>query len=121
MSLLLGIEMGLSNVVIFEDITNFMDRVLALESQPELIMLNILMEPYTGFEMLEMLRNHEQFTDTPIIALTASVMNEEVQKLKLARFDGCISKPINMDEYPHMIQLILQGQKLWSYYKLRYK
>ena len=113
MSLMLVNEMGFSNVVIFEDSTDFMVRLLALDPQPDLIMLDIHMEPYTGFDMLTMLRNHDEFKETAIIALTASVMNEEVQKLKHAGFDGCISKPIDMDEFPKMLDLISQGQKLW--------
>jgi len=113
MDLMLVNEMEFTNVVIFEDSTDFMERLLTLDPQPELIMLDIHMQPYTGFDMLAMLRNHDLFSETPIIALTASVMNEEVQQLKNAGFDGCISKPINMDEFPKMIELIVQGQKLW--------
>lgn len=113
MRLMLVNEMEMSNVTIFEDSTDFMNRVSALDSQPELILLDIHMTPYTGFEMLEMLRAQDEFAETPIIALTASVMNEEIAKLKSAGFDGCISKPINMDEFPTQLELIMQGQKLW--------
>jgi len=113
MSLMLETDMEFSNLVMFEDSTNFMDRVLELDPAPELIMLDIHMKPHTGFEMLTMLRNHDAFNNTPIIALTASVMNEEVQKLKQAGFDGCISKPIDMDEFPTQLESIAQGQKLW--------
>jgi len=113
MSLMLVNEMEFTNLVMFEDSTDFEERLLALDPAPELIMLDIHMQPHTGFEMLEMLREHEQFRELPIIALTASVMNEEVQKLKNAGFDGCISKPINMDEFPQMLKAVVQGQKLW--------
>ena len=113
MKLMLVNEMEFTNVVIFEDSTDFLKRVTKLDSQPELIMLDIHMTPYTGFEMLTMLREHGSFDDTPIIALTASVMNEEVQQLKEAGFDGCISKPIDMDEFPQMLEAIVQGETLW--------
>lgn len=113
MRLMLVNEMGFSNVSIFEDSTDFMERVLALDPLPELIMLDIHMVPYTGFEMLHMLREHGAFNEKPIIALTASVMNEEVQKLKQAGFDGCVSKPIDMDEFPKILEMVYQGQKVW--------
>ena len=113
MKLMLVNEMEFTNLIIFEDSTDFMDRVLALDPKPELILLDIHMEPYTGFEMLEMLRAHPSFQETSTIALTASVMNEEVQQLKNAGFDGCISKPIDMDEFPAQLDLISQGHKLW--------
>ncbi len=113
MSLMLVNEMEFSNLVIFEDSTDFMERVLALDPLPELIMLDIHMVPYTGFEMLNMLREQGVFNETPIIALTASVMNEEVQKLKQAGFDGCVSKPIDMDEFPKILEMVYKGQKVW--------
>lgn len=113
MKLMLVNEMAFSNLTIFEDSTDFMQRVLELDPQPELILLDIHMTPYTGFEMLAMLREHVAFNEIPIIALTASVMNEEVQQLKEAGFDGCISKPINMDEFPAQLELVMQGHKLW--------
>jgi len=113
MEMLLVHELEFTNVVMFEDSTDFTARLTALDPAPELIMLDIHMTPYTGFEMLSMLRELEQFKNTPVIALTASVMNEEVQKLKAAGFDGCISKPIDMDEFPGAVEMVMQGQKIW--------
>ncbi len=48
--------------------------------KPDVILLDIHVKPYSGFEMLEMLRKMNGFVDVPVVALTASVMNEEVQK-----------------------------------------
>lgn len=113
MNLMLVNDLEFSRVVIFEDSANFVERVMQLDPLPELIMLDIHVQPYTGLEMLAMLRAQQAFDQTPIIALTASVMNEEVQQLRQAGFDGCISKPIDVDEFPKMLALIAQGQKLW--------
>ena len=113
MKMLLVNEMEFSNVVIFEDSTDFIKRFKEVQPLPELILLDIHMTPYTGFEMLSMLKQKEQFATIPVIALTASVMNEEVQQLKLAGFDGCISKPINLDEFPKALETVMQGKKIW--------
>ena len=113
MEMLMKDTLGFSNLVIFEDSTDFVERLQELNPAPELILLDIHMTPHTGFEMLSMLREITQFQETPVVALTASVMNEEVQKLKAAGFDGCISKPIDLDEFPKALELVMQGEKIW--------
>ncbi len=113
MEMLLVDEMKLSNVIIFEDSSDFVERVTNIDPKPDVILLDIHMKPYTGFEMLAMLREMDQFEATPIVALTASVMNEEVAQLKGSGFDGCISKPIDMDVFPNILDTILQGRKIW--------
>lgn len=106
-------DIGIPNVTIFEDSTDFKNRVTALDPKPSLIFLDIHMSPHTGFEMLAMLRQMEQFNGIPVVAMTASVMNEEVHQLKASGFDGCLAKPIDFDTFPDAIERILLGEKLW--------
>jgi len=106
--------MGIENLTIFEDSENFIERLHALEPQPNLILLDIHVPPYNGFEMLKMLHELEEFADVPIVALTASVMNEEVQQLQQAGFDSIIPKPLDMDKFPILIRQILQGSRVWN-------
>jgi CheY-like chemotaxis protein len=70
-------------------------------------------QPYDGFEMLQMIRQRTRFNDTPVVALTASVMNEEVQKLRQAGFNGCLAKPIDMNTFPDTLNRILLGESIW--------
>jgi CheY-like chemotaxis protein len=114
MYLLLVVEMGLSNVVIFPDSKDFIARLNVVSPQPDIILLDIHVPPYTGFQMLEMLRRLEKFKNTPVIAITASVMNEEVAKLKASGFNGVFSKPINQDIFPDMLNRVLQGESIWQ-------
>lgn len=113
MHLLLNGEMGLENVTIFEDSADFLERVQALQPQPNIILLDIHMKPYTGFEMLKFVRQLPQFQDTPVIALTASVMNEEVQHLRDSGFQGVIAKPVDIDTFPGLLNRILDGEIIW--------
>lgn len=106
-------HMGVPNIVLFEDSQDFMARVENLNPQPDVIFLDIHVLPYSGFEMLHMLRVQPQYQNTPIIALTASVMNEEVQKLRTAGFSGCLAKPIDIDQFPDNLQRIMDGEQLW--------
>jgi CheY-like chemotaxis protein len=113
MEVLLVEAMGLQNVTIFEDSADFLKRVRALNPKPDLIFLDIHVRPYSGFEMLAMLRADAVFQDTPIVALTASVMNEEIIKLRSSGFSGVIAKPIDQDLFPQLIQRVLDGEELW--------
>jgi two-component system, cell cycle response regulator len=113
MSMLLRGRMKLPYVTILEDSTDFLAHVEALDPKPDVVFLDIHVKPYDGFEMLEMLRRFEWAATTPIIALTASVMNEEIQKLGTAGFNGCIAKPIDLDSFPETLECILNGEVLW--------
>ena len=113
MQMLLVNSMKLEHVTIFEDSTDFMVRVDALVPKPDVIFLDIHVTPYNGFQMLEMLRKSGRYNDTFIVALTASVMNEEVSQLRESGFDGCLSKPIDIDTFPETLSLILGGEELW--------
>ena len=113
MKLLLTAQMGLQNVTIFENSVDFLDRAEALNPKPDVIFLDIHMEPHTGFEMLNMVRASAKLQETPVVALTASVMNDEVEKLRTAGFDGCIAKPLNIQHFPHLLDSILSGETVW--------
>ncbi|MCA9907502.1 MAG: response regulator [Anaerolineae bacterium] len=113
MKLLLTAQMGLQNVTIFENSVDFLDRAEALNPKPDVIFLDIHMEPHTGFEMLNMVRASAKLQATPVVALTASVMNDEVEKLRTGGFDGCIAKPLNIQHFPHLLDSILSGETVW--------
>lgn len=113
MDMLLSYGLGISHYTIFEDSHDFIARVEALSPYPDIILLDIQVDPYNGFDMLNMIRDHDQFWDIKVVALTASVMNEEVNMLKQAGFDGGIAKPISQDDFPDIIERILEGEKVW--------
>jgi CheY-like chemotaxis protein len=75
---------------IFEDSADFIPRVRNLPVRPNIILLDIHVSPFTGFQMLQMIREDSIYFKTKVVALTASVMNEEVERLPHSRFDGAI-------------------------------
>lgn len=113
MEVILMTGMGYSDVFIFENSANFMSRVSALSPQPDIIFLDIHVTPHSGFDMLKMLRHSGMFDSVPIIAMTASVMNDEVQELKTAGFDGAVGKPIDVETFPEIVGLILKRKEVW--------
>lgn len=114
MEILMVRGLGYNNLTIFEDSTDFMAKMENLPEVPDVIFLDIHVQPYSGFEMLKMLRAHDRFKDVTVIALTASVMNEEVDYLRDAGFNGGIAKPIDQATFPETLQCILAGEEVWS-------
>lgn len=114
MGLLLNTELGFTDFAMFEDSADFIRRVETLTPQPDVILLDIHVRPHTGFEMLEMLRNHPNYRTTPVVALTASVMNEEITRLRQAGFNGVIAKPVDIDAFPKILQGIMRGEAFWN-------
>lgn len=113
MSMLLKGRMKLPHVTILEDSQDFLAHVEALDPKPDVILLDIHMKPYNGFEMLAMLQQLTWTQNTPIVALTASVMNEEVQQLRSAGFNGCLAKPIDIETFPETLSRVLSGENVW--------
>src|SRR5271165_529803 len=103
LSLLLMRKLGYTDVTVFEDSDGFEEKMKTLPYQPEVIFLDIHMQPYDGFHVLKTLRANNLFPQAKIVALTASVMNEEVEILRQAGFDAVIGKPINIDIFPTLL------------------
>ena len=113
LKMVLTARMNINQVIAFEDSKDFLARVERLQPHPNIIFLDIHVKPFDGFEMLKRLREHDQFQTTPVVALTASVMSNEIQELMDAGFDGCVAKPIDMHTFPTTFNRILSGDKVW--------
>jgi CheY-like chemotaxis protein len=105
--------MGLPKLHVLQSRTDFVQQVKELGVVPDVFLLDIQMKPYGGLELLSMLRGDPQFTESKVIALTASVTNEEVSLLKSGGFDGAIAKPLNIDVFPDLIARIINGEHVW--------
>mgnify|MGYP000567543263 CR=1 FL=1 len=110
---MMAASIGIPHLTIFEDSENFIQRVKAIDPQPEVIFLDIHLTPLDGFEMLKLLRETPEYANHPIVAMTASVMSEEIHQLRTAGFNGCISKPIDLDTFPDSLRRICQGEAIW--------
>ena len=114
MNALLTRGLGYNAPITFETSSGFEEELAALDPKPDVIFLDIHMEPIDGFRMLEIIHQNPDYVHTPVIALTASVMNEEVRKLKEFGFDGVIAKPLNYDIFPRILERILNGEQVWN-------
>ena len=100
-------------VAIFEDSTDFEACIQALPFVPTLTFLDIAVQPLDGFQMLQIIRAQPRFRGTLVVALTARVMPEDVQRMRACGFDGLISKPIIRQVFPELVQRILAGESIW--------
>ena len=105
--------MGLPRLFVLQSRADFVKQVKELSAVPDIFMLDIQMKPYGGIELLSMLRDDPQFKKNKVIALTASVTNEEVSLLKSSGFNGAIAKPLNIDVFPKLIARIINGEQVW--------
>lgn len=99
---------------IFETSEDFLTHLEALPWIPSIIFLDIHIQPYSGFEMLAMLRQHSTYQNCFVIAITASVMSEEVLQLQQAGFNGAIGKPLDVATFGDLVKRILAGEAVWQ-------
>lgn len=113
MNLIMTKAMGVQHLTIFEDSVDFEAHVKALHPAPSIILLDVHVQPYDGFAMLDMVRQIPQLKEAKVIALTASVMNEEVQRLRARGFDGAIAKPLSVAIFPGLMERVVAGEAVW--------
>ena len=105
--------MGLPALYVLQGGIDFVKQVKDLGVQPDVFLLDIHMQPYDGIDLLAMLRGDPQFSQSKVVALTASVTNEEVSLLKNGGFDGAIAKPLDIAMFPDLIARIINGEQVW--------
>ena len=111
--LLLSRVMGYEHVTIFEDSANFMERVRALPTIPDVIFLDVQIKPHDGYAMINMLRSDPTYQKATIIAMTANVMSHDVEQLQQVGFSGLIGKPILKENFPDLVKKLLAGESVW--------
>ncbi|HEV8642574.1 MAG TPA: response regulator [Methylomirabilota bacterium] len=80
---------------------------LARERHPALILMDIQLPGINGITALGQLRSDPTTRAIPVIAVTASAMTHDRQKIMAAGFDGYQTKPINVKEFLAAVQAIL--------------
>ena len=80
---------------------------MAQERQPALILMDIQLPGISGIEALQRLRADKATRAVPVIAVTASVMAQERQKVMAAGFDGWQGKPISVRELLGTVRQLL--------------
>lgn len=80
---------------------------LVRTDRPHLILMDINLPGMNGFEALGRLRGNPETRAIPVVALTASAMPHQVQRMKEAGFDDCLTKPINLQRFVAVVDMLL--------------
>ena len=82
---------------------------LAVEHKPDLVLMDIQLPGINGIEALRQIRAVPATAAIPIIAVTASVMQNDRKMITEAGFDAYVGKPINLKEFLDAVRKALEG------------
>ncbi len=80
---------------------------MAQESPPALILMDIQLPGMSGIDALGHLRADPRTRDIPVMAVTASAMTHDRQKILAAGFDAYQAKPINVKGFVEAVAAML--------------
>ncbi|GAB4536929.1 MAG: hybrid sensor histidine kinase/response regulator [Anaerolineae bacterium] len=84
---------------------------LAQTAKPDLILMDINMPGLDGYAAATKIKSLPGLADTPIIAVTANVVEGDRERALTAGCDGYLPKPIDVDALPHQINEFLRGRR----------
>jgi two-component system cell cycle response regulator DivK len=91
-----------------EAVTGLEGVRLALERRPDLILMDIQLPDIDGIAALGRIRTVSALDRTPVLAVSASVMPDDQQKIVASGFDAFITKPINVKPFQEIVQRFLE-------------
>jgi len=77
-------------------------------SSPDIILLDLMMEPVSGWEILTAIRNDSDISDIPVIILTGKVLTIEEAVQYGLQIDGFVMKPLERS------MLVTAVEEIWD-------
>ncbi len=81
---------------------------LASARKPDLILMDIQLPGMSGIDALKVLRGNPGTAGIPVIAVTASVMQQDRKQITEAGFNAYVGKPINLKEFLDAVRNALE-------------
>jgi len=85
--------------------------LMAFESSPHMVILDIHMPKRDGFGVVKELRKEPVLQDVPIMALTASASLDEKDRILNSGFDAYFVKPISPAKLRKAVAALLQSKE----------
>ncbi len=85
----------------------------ARQTQPDMILTDLVMPVMTGFEAVAQIRQIPEIKDTPIIAISASAFEMNVEESRLAGCDSFLPKPVDEHTLLDLLQALMNLE--WEY------
>ncbi|WP_339930836.1 response regulator [uncultured Brevundimonas sp.] len=84
---------------------------LAREHHPDLILMDIQLPEISGLEVTKWLKEDEELSHIPVIAVTAFAMKGDEERIRQGGCEAYISKPISVMHFLDVIRLHLGDVK----------
>lgn len=84
------------NLIMAENGKDALDRLKNVNV--DLILMDLRMPVMDGYEAATIIKKDEKLKNIPLIALTASVMGKDLEKVEKYGFDGYLRKPVILDD-----------------------
>jgi len=107
MRLVKKIISGLKGVTLLTAESAEAGLTLAGSTRPHLVLMDINLPGMDGFEALARLRANPETYAIPVVAVTASAMLDQVERIRDAGFDDCLTKPVNLQRFVAVVNGLL--------------
>lgn len=84
---------------------------LARKERPDLILMDIQLPDIDGITALGRLRADPLTQKTPVVAVSASVMPDDQQRIVASGFDAYVTKPINVKSFLETVERFIGKPK----------
>ena len=84
------------------------------KDEVDLIITDLMMPWFDGFELLEKLKENEKWNKIPVLVVSARTTAEDKQKVLTQGVNDFLSKPFNANELILRIDNLLQRKELWN-------
>jgi CheY-like chemotaxis protein len=80
---------------------------MVYQEQPDVVLLDIMMPVFDGYEICRILKNNEKTKHIPIIFMTAKAQKDDIERGFELRADGYVVKPFEPLELTDFTEKIL--------------
>jgi len=105
---LIRMVLGNRNYSLLEAVDGEEALTVAMKGRPDIIIMDIQLPKMDGLEVTRRLRRMPEFSRVPIIALTASAMEGDREKIIAAGCNEYVSKPVNTRRFPELVMKMLE-------------
>jgi two-component system, cell cycle response regulator DivK len=94
-------------IQMIEAVDGYSGLDMALQAQPDLILVDVNLPDIDGLEVTRRLRNNDETAEMPIVALTANAMHGDRERCLNSGCDGYLAKPVSRVELVNMLRSYL--------------
>lgn len=89
--------LSLNDYEIIEAVTGAEAIRHVAEDSPDIVLMDLHLPVMDGITATRILKADESFRDIPVLAITAAASSMDVEEILSMGFDGCVTKPIEME------------------------